>query len=114
MLSIPREDGRSYFYLLCTRASTQNPIYTEEVDNCLVSLAEKSYSVNNMRLHFPIIDPERGTMNLRVLYDQLDKIYRNTGVQVVLHDRVYVTIGCYSIRKESFGDWAWQQKIKED
>ena len=51
-------------------------------------------------MHFPIIDPERGAMTLRVWYSLLDRLYKDTVVQVVLHDREYVTIGCYSVKDE--------------
>ena len=65
-------------------------------------------------MHFPIIDPERGAMTLRVLYSLLDRLYKDTVVQVVLHDRVYVTIGCYSVKGEDVVEVLARGKTKRD
>ena len=91
---------QSCVHLLCTRASNHNRIFTENLDACLTRLAERFNVGERVRLHFLIIDPERGAMTLRVLYSLLDRLYKDTVVQVVLHDRVYVTIGCYSVKNE--------------
>ena len=109
-----RRDVQSCVHLLCTRASSQNPIFTEDLDACLTRLAERFNFGERTKLHFPIIDPERGAMTLRVLYSLLDRLYKDTTVQVVLHDRVYVTIGCYSVKDEDVVEVLARGKTKRD
>ena len=98
VLSINRGD-QSFIHLMCTRASCRNPIVTEDLHSCLIRLAERYNFGEQVELDFPIVDPERGAMTLKIWYELLDRLYRDTAVRVVLHDRVYVTIGCYKIRR---------------
>ena len=113
VLTVKRNE-RSCVHLLCTRASNQNPIFTEDLDACLTRLAERFNFRERVKLHFPIIDPERGAITLRVLYGLLDRLYKDTVVQVVLHDRVYVTIGCYSVKNEDVVEVLARCKTKTD
>ena len=113
VLSVKR-NKQSCVHLLCTRASNQNPIFTEDLDACLTRLAERFNFGERAKLHFPIINPEMGAMTLRVLYSLLDRLYKDTVVQVVLHDRVYVTIGCYSVKDEDVVEVLSRGKTKRE
>ena len=44
------------------------------------------------RVHLPILDPERPAFSLVNLYHTLTDMFEGTGIHVVLHNRVYVSI----------------------
>ena len=55
-------------------------------------LVQRLMDKGSARVHLPILDPERPTFSLVNLYHALANTLEGTGIHVVLHSRVYVSI----------------------
>ena len=78
--------------LLFTRASNKHPILQDVLHLCLLDLVQKLTQAQITRIHFPIYDPERSINILPTWYSMLRDHFIDSKVDIVLHDRVYVSI----------------------
>ena len=78
--------------LMFTRPSNKHPMYHESLHLCLAELVELLQKDRISTIHFPMVDTERPCNNLETWYRTLSDYFEGTGVQIVLHDRVYVSI----------------------
>ena len=75
-----------------TRASNKHPMYHESLQLCLKELVQKLLKDRIDTIHFPVVDTERLCNNIQSWYRVLTDHITDTGITVVLHDRVYVSI----------------------
>ena len=75
-----------------TRASNKHPMYHESLHLCLEELVQTLINDGIKTIHFPVVDTERPCNNIETWYRVLTDHFTDTGIQVVLHDRVYVSI----------------------
>ena len=66
----------------------------EDLYSALQGIALRFPSRRQGVLHFPMLDTERGVNHLGNLYATLDEVFQQSSVKIVLHDRVFVSIGC--------------------
>ena len=58
----------------------------------MTHLVQRLMDKASARVHVPILDPERPTFSLVNRYHALVNMFEGTGIHVVLHSRVYVSI----------------------
>ena len=75
-----------------TRASNKHPLYHESVHLCLEELVQTLLKDRIDTIHFPVVDTERPCSKIQSWYRVLTDHFTDTGITVVLHDRVYVSI----------------------
>ena len=79
-------------FLLITRASNKHPILHDVLHLCLIDLVQKLTRAQITHIHFPIYDPERSINMLPSWYSMLKNHFIDSNIDIVLHDRVYVSI----------------------
>ena len=79
-------------FLLFTRASNKHPTLHDVLHLCLTDLVQKLERAQITRIHLPIYDPERSINMLPAWYSMLRDHFIDSSVDIVLHDRVYVSI----------------------
>ena len=79
-------------FLLITRASSKHPILHDVLHLCLIDLVQKLTRAQIIRIHLPIYDPERSINMLPAWYSMLKDHFIDSNIDIVLHDRVYVSI----------------------
>ena len=79
-------------HLLIIRADQRAPQLTDDYQRCMTHLIQRLMDKGSARVHLPIVDPERPTFWLVNLYHALANLFEGTGIHVVLHSRVYVSI----------------------
>ena len=79
-------------HLLIIRASQRAPLLTDDYLRCMTQLIQRLVDKGSTRVHLPILDPERPAFSLVNLYHTLTDMFEGTGIHVVLHNRVYVSI----------------------
>ena len=79
-------------FLLFTRASNKHPTLHDVLHLCLTDLVQKLAQAQITRVHLPIYDPERSINILPAWYSMLRDHFIDSDVDIVLHDRVYVSI----------------------
>ena len=79
-------------HLLIIRASQRAPLLTDDYLPCMTHLIQCLTNTGSARVHLPILDPERPAFALVNLYHTLTNVFEGTGIRVVLHNRVYVSI----------------------
>ena len=79
-------------FLLFTRASNKHPMLHDVLHLCLSDLVQKLAQAQITRVHLPIYDPERSINMLPAWYSMLRDHFIDSSVDIVLHDRVYVSI----------------------
>ena len=79
-------------FLLFTRASNKHPMLHDVLHLCLTDLVQKLAQAQITRVHLPIYDPERSINILQAWYSMLRDHFIDSDVDIVLHDRVYVSI----------------------
>ena len=79
-------------FLLFTRASNKHPMLHDVLHLCLTDLVQKLAQAQITRVHLPIYDPERTINILPAWYSMLRDHFIDSDVDIVLHDRVYVSI----------------------
>ena len=84
--------------LLITRASSKHPIPHDVLHLCLVDLVQKLERAHVTRIHMPIYDPERSINMLSAWYSMLRDHFIDSDIDIVLHDRVYVSIALIETR----------------
>ena len=81
-------------WLMIVRSSCKRAIMMEDLYSALQGIALRFQGCNQGVLHFPMLDTERGINHLGNLYATLDEVFQRLSVRIVLHDRVFVSIGC--------------------
>ena len=84
-------------WLLIVRSSQRQVAMIEDLYSALKELAGKFSDDHPELLHFPMLDMERGLNHLPNLYTLLDELFYQSSVGIVLHDRVFVSIGSVQI-----------------
>ena len=79
-------------FLIFTRASNKHPILHDVLHLCLTDLVQKLTRAQITRIHLPIHDPERSINLLPAWYSMLRDHFIDSNIDIVLHDRVYVSI----------------------
>ena len=79
-------------HLLIARPSQCAPQITDDFFLCLEHLKAFLLSNGTADIHFPIVDPERPLRSLDNFYHSVMDVFAETGITVILHDRVYVSI----------------------
>ena len=79
-------------FLLFTRASNKHPMLHDVLHLCLSDLVQKLAQAQITRVHLPIYDPERSINMLPAWCSMLRDHFIDSSVDIVLHDRVYVSI----------------------
>ena len=95
MLTIPPDvnpNPNQSVHLLIVRANQRAPLLTDDYLRCMTHLVERLMDKGSARVHVPILNPERPTFSLVNLYHALANMFVGTGIHVVLHSRVYVSI----------------------
>ena len=88
----PSAPWNNEMFLLVTRASSKHPILHDVLHLCLTDLVQKLERAQITRIHLPIYDPERSINMLPAWYSMLRDHFIDSDVDIVLHDRVYVSI----------------------
>ena len=89
---ITRQPGVN-LWLLIVKSSPRQIAMTEDLYSALQELAQRFPDDRTEVLHFPMLDMERGLNHLPSLYAMLDEIFHQSNLGIVLHDRIFVTIG---------------------
>ena len=95
MLTIPPDvnpNPNQSVHLLIVRANQRAPLLTDDYLRCMTHLIERLLDKGSARVHLPILDPERPTFSLVNLYHALANMFEGTGIHVVSHSRVYMSI----------------------
>ena len=79
-------------FLLCTRASNKHPLLHETQHACLTHLSHQLLRHSNTHFHLPIYDSERSINLLPTWYATLRDHFDDQNLEIILHDRVYVSI----------------------
>ena len=85
-------------FLLFTRASNKHPMLHDVLHLCLTDLVQELAQAQITRVHLPIYDPERSINILPAWYSMLRDHFIDSDVDIVLHDRVYVSIASVKAR----------------
>ena len=88
----PATPWNNEMFLLITRASSKHPILHDVLHLCLIDLVQKLTRAQIIRIHLPIYDPERSINMLPAWYSMLKDHFIDSNIDIVLHDRVYVSI----------------------
>ena len=95
ILTIPPDvnpNPNQSIHLLIVRANQRAPLLTDDYLRCMTYLIQRLIDKGSTRVHLPILDPERPAFSLVNLYHTLTNMFEGTGIHVVLHSRVYVSI----------------------
>ena len=96
ILTIPPEinpNPNQSIHLLIIRASQRAPLLTDDYLRCMTHLIQcRLTDKGSARVHLPILDTEGPAFSLVNLYHTLTNMFEGTGIHVVLHNRVYVSI----------------------
>ena len=88
----PATPWNNEMFLLITRASSKHPILHDVLHLCLIDLVQKLTRAQIIRIHLPIYDIERSINMLPAWYSMLKDHFIDSNIDIVLHDRVYVSI----------------------
>ena len=88
----PSAPWNNEMFFLVTRASSKHPNLHDVLHLCLTDLVQKLERAQITRIHLPIYDPERSINMLPAWYSMLRDHFIDSSVDIVLHDRVYVSI----------------------
>ena len=94
VLTIPASSflDNQIVHLLITRPSQRAPQIIDDFFLCLEHLKALLFSNETPDNHFPIVDAERPLRSLDNFYHSVMDVFAGTGITVILHDRVYVSI----------------------
>ena len=79
-------------HLLIIRANQRAPLLTDDFLQRMGKLIQWLGDKGTPSIHFPILDPKRPVYTLANFYHLLMDLFAETIIQVVLHNRVYVSI----------------------
>ena len=79
-------------FLLCTRASNKHPLLHETLHTCLNHQRHQLHQHGISQIHIPIYDPERSINLLPTWYATLRDHFFGSNLEIIFHDRVYVSI----------------------
>ena len=95
ILTIPPDinpNPNQSIHFMIVRASKRAPLLTDDYLRCMTHLIQRLTDKGSARVHLPILDPERPAFSLVNLYHTLTNIIEDSGIHVVLHNRVYVSM----------------------
>ena len=94
VLTIPASSflDNQIVHLLITRPPQRAPQIIDDFFLCLEHLKALLLSNETPDYDFPIVDPERPLRSLDNFYYSVMDVFAGTGITVILHDRVYVSI----------------------
>ena len=95
ILTIPPDinlNPNQSIHLLIIRANQRAPLLTDDYLRCMTHLIQRLTDKGSAKVHLPILDPERPAFSLVNLYHTLTNMFEGTGILVVLHNRMYVSI----------------------
>ena len=92
LVKSPSAPWNNDMFLLFTRASNKHPMLHDVLHLCLIDLVQKLAQAHNTQVHLPIYDPERSITILPAWYSMLRDHFIDSDIDIVLHDRVYVSI----------------------
>ena len=78
--------------LMFTRASNKHTMYHETLHLCLEELVQTLIRDQITTIHFPVVDGERPCNNIESWYRILTDHFLDTGINIIIPDRVYVSI----------------------
>ena len=88
LVNSPTTPWSNKMFLLHTRASNRHPL----LHSCLTNLTHLLHQSHTSWIHLPIYDPERSINLLPAWYATLRNHFTDQNLEIVLHDRVYVSI----------------------
>ena len=88
----PTAQWNNDIMLLFTRASNKHLMLHDVLHTCLTYLVDKLTRAQIFKVHFPNHDPERSINILPTWYFMLNDHFLESNIEIVLHDRVYVSI----------------------
>ena len=92
LVNSPSAPWNNEIFLLYTRASNRHPLLHEILHACLTHLVHQLHRNRITQIQLPKYDPERSINLLPTWYATLRDHFSNWNVEIVLHDRVYVSI----------------------
>ena len=84
-------------FLVCIRASNKHPLLHETLHACLTHLLHQLHQCSVTRFHLLICDPERSINLLSTWYATLRDHFTGHYLEIILHDRVYVSIASVAL-----------------
>ena len=87
-------------WLLIVRSSQWQVALLEDLHSTLQELASRLPDDSPTVLHLPMLDMERGLNHLPNLYAMLDEVFQHRNTGIVLHDRIFVTIGQVQVERQ--------------
>ena len=99
-------------FLLFSRASNKHPMLHDVLHLCLTDLVNKLTQAHITQVHFPIYDPERSINILSAWYSMLRDRFVESSIDIVLHDRVYVSIASVNAYGSNTNDVFFHSRIK--
>ena len=88
----PNAQWNNDMFLIFTRASNKHPMLHDVLHLCLIDLVQKLAQAHITQVHLPIYDPERSINILPAWYSMLIDHFIDSDIDIVLHDRVCVSI----------------------
>ena len=95
ILTIPPDinpNPNQSIHLLIVRASQRTPLLTDDYLHFMTHLIQRLTDKGSARVHLLLMDPERPAFSLVNLYHTLTNKFEGSGIHVVLHNRMYVSI----------------------
>ena len=92
LVKSPNAPWNNNIYLLSTRASSKHPMLHDVIHLCLTDLVQKVTQAHTIQVRFPIFKPERSINIVPAWYSMLRDHFIESNIDIVLHDRVYVSI----------------------
>ena len=92
LIHSPAAPWNNQIFLLCTRASNKHPLLHETLHACLTYLSHQLHRYHITQIQLPIYDPERSINLLPTWYATLRDHIAGRTLEIILHDRVYVSI----------------------
>ena len=91
LVKSPNAPWKNDMFLLFTRAFNKHPMLHDVLHLCLIDLVQKLAQAHITQVHLPIYDPERSINILPAWYSMLRDHFIDSDIDIVLHDRVYVS-----------------------
>ena len=97
--SITNEPSQT-IQLMKTRANQREPLVADDFLLCVEKLIAWLEDRRISSIHFPILHLERPVYTLANLYQVMKDLFAGTNFNVVLHNRLFVTILCIDVGNE--------------
>ena len=93
-----------YLCFLVTRAKEKRHVDPENLVLSLTRLGDFLVEREIKQLSLPVYNPNRGRLHPQELYALIHVIFANTKIQVYLHKKNYLTIGCVYVACKKVSD----------